>query len=923
MIPTQPRRRPHALAACHQSRRHRNIPSVEGLEPRIALSATIYTVDLTTDNGPTAAGSGSGTTGDLRYAIAQANANPNPDGSLIQFDPSVFGAPQTITLSPSLGTLNLTGTAGPEEIDGPAAGVTVSGGGTVGVFQIAKDVAATLSGLTVADGNATTGGGLYNEGTLSLDACVITGSWSFKSGGGLYNGGKANLTDCTLSGDSALQGGGALYNAGEATLTHCIVLKCSTPSGLGGGIFSGNAKTLTLTNCTISGDSAPTGGGGGVFSVGTTTLANCTISGNSAQGGGGISDGGGTTILDGCTISGNTAVDGGGVENDGTLSLTGCAISGNTGEDGAGVWNAAGAMTLTDCTVANNSANGNGSNVFPGFGGGFFTERATLTLTDCTVSGNSGGIAGGGLYIRYGTTNFENTIIAGNTVAASASDIDGGKAFQVTGNYSLIGPGGSGGIVDGTNGNIVLNSLATLGLTPLGNYGGPTQTMAVLPGSAAIGSGTSVSGVTTDQRGAPRPSTGIDIGAFQDQGFTVSPVTGSGQGTPTNTSFAAPLVAVLTENYGDVPLPGATIAFSGPSTGAGAIPVSSTALTDASGRASATVAANSTPGSYVVTASAAGPTSSASFALENIGPPVFFGLTDHTITYGTPTLEISGTLSSGSQAPVGDTVAITLDGVTKDAQVGTGGSFTTTFVTTSIRPSQSAYVITYIAAAQGPFLPASASSQLTVNPAVLTITANSLTMPFGGPVPALTASYTGFVNGDTPASLTTPVALATSATSNSEAGTYPITATGASSTDYVIQYVNGTMTVEPPSTPATPQGRAAQAFATTLYGEVLGRKPEPLGLRYWTRELLRRTPPQVVWGLFGRSRERHSLEQSGRAPKIPLGVAYTDALRAARRAARTMTVGQTIVRVTGEPGPAGVAHRLRGHSDMGRSHAKG
>ncbi len=92
----------------------------------------------------------------------------------------------------------------------------------------------------------------------------------------------------------------------------------------------------------------------------------------------------------------------------------------------------------------------------------------------------------------------------------------------VTGTYNLIGPGGSGGIEDGTDGNIVLTSLAGLGLTPLGDYGGPTLTMALVPGSAAIGAGTAVDGITTDQRGLPLNSPVPDIGAFQTQ--PVSPV---------------------------------------------------------------------------------------------------------------------------------------------------------------------------------------------------------------------------------------------------------------------------------------------------------------------------------------------------------------------------------------------------------------
>src|SRR5262249_30560137 len=96
-------------------------------------SPTVYTVNAITDTG-----AGSGTTGDLRYCITQADANPNTFGSVIQFDPTVFGTAQTITLS---STLILSETAGPEVIDGPGAKlVTVSGNNSVGVFSVSSGV---------------------------------------------------------------------------------------------------------------------------------------------------------------------------------------------------------------------------------------------------------------------------------------------------------------------------------------------------------------------------------------------------------------------------------------------------------------------------------------------------------------------------------------------------------------------------------------------------------------------------------------------------------------------------------------------------------------------------------------------------------------------------------------------------------------
>ena len=84
-------------------------------------------------------------------------------------------------------------------------------------------------------------------------------------------------------------------------------------------------------------------------------------------------------------------------------------------------------------------------------------------------------------------------------------------------------------------------------------------------------------------------------------------------------------------------------------------------------------------------------------------------------------------------------------------------------------------------------------------PRRLTITANNQTKAYGAALPALTASYTGFVNGDTAASLTTQPTLTTTATASSHvAGNpYTITASGAVDSDYTISYVAGTLTVTP------------------------------------------------------------------------------------------------------------------------------
>ena len=95
-------------------------------------------------------------------------------------------------------------------------------------------------------------------------------------------------------------------------------------------------------------------------------------------------------------------------------------------------------------------------------------------------------------------------------------------------------------------------------------------------------------------------------------------------------------------------------------------------------------------------------------------------------------------------------------------------------------------------------------------------------------LPTLTASYSGFVNGDTAASLDTEPTLTTTATAASDTGVYTITASGAVDSDYTITYVAGTLTVTPATLTVTaddltrPQGEANPPLTYTLSGLVNG-----------------------------------------------------------------------------------------------------
>jgi hypothetical protein len=87
------------------------------------------------------------------------------------------------------------------------------------------------------------------------------------------------------------------------------------------------------------------------------------------------------------------------------------------------------------------------------------------------------------------------------------------------------------------------------------------------------------------------------------------------------------------------------------------------------------------------------------------------------------------------------------------------------------------------------------SGTLTVNPAIVTITANNSTKVLNAPNPAFTPSYSGFVNGDTSSVLTSMPTCTSMATTTSPVGTYSITCSGAAATNYTFSYVSGTLTI--------------------------------------------------------------------------------------------------------------------------------
>ncbi len=279
--------------------------------------------------------------GTLRSAVLWSDLSPSstPQGNTIIFDTNgVFATPQTITLSPSLGKLNLTNTAAPLSIVGPGANqLTISGGDAVGVFAIASNVTVTMTGMTISAGSAGTGGGAVNsQGNLTVANDVFSGNAAVLYGGAIYNnGGTLSVSNAMFAGNAASFGlGGAIDNAG------LLIVANSTFTGGAawqGGAIDNKAGVLSVTNSTFTNNSGTEGGA--IFNNAIASIYGTTISNDV------------------------TTFNGGGIANDlaGTMTVVNSTIANNNAAQNGGGINTVGILTVINTTIAYNSVNAGGA----------------------------------------------------------------------------------------------------------------------------------------------------------------------------------------------------------------------------------------------------------------------------------------------------------------------------------------------------------------------------------------------------------------------------------------------------------------------------------------------------------------------------------------------------------------------------------
>ena len=213
------------------------------LSAAVSPGAATVTVTNTSD-----AGSGS-----LRQAILDANPSDTIVFDIPTSDPGYYAPTGVYTI----GLTNELVIFRNLVISGVGSHVVVSNNSGEGGadFVILSSAIATIDSLTIANGSGDFGGGVFNNGSLFLNNCTLTGNQALSglgNGGGLFNDDTATVQNCTFTANEG-NAGGAIYNLGTLVVSDSTI-SGNTGRDTTGGIYSSGAASTQVRNTIVAGN---------------------------------------------------------------------------------------------------------------------------------------------------------------------------------------------------------------------------------------------------------------------------------------------------------------------------------------------------------------------------------------------------------------------------------------------------------------------------------------------------------------------------------------------------------------------------------------------------------------------------------------------------------------------------------------------
>jgi hypothetical protein len=741
-------------------------------------------------------------------------------------------------LHPTMLSGDLNGDDGPNFTQNGDNSYRVVVGNTVGTNTI-------LDGLIVKGGNATGnqfprthGGGLFlNQSNPRLSNLIISGNRA-TFGGGIYNDNSSpTLTNVTISSNQATASGGGIYNDSlcNPSLT-AVIISGNQASSNGGGMWNDINSSPQLTNVILSGNLANQGGGVYNSINSNPKFTNVTITGNRAtNSGGALFNSNSDPQFRNSILWANIAPSEPTIKNSTSVPVFFYSLV--QGSGGSSNWNSA---FGTD--------NGQNRDQDPLFASALLPESAPTTNGDYRLRPGSPAIDGGTGNLPtapFPTDDIRNvarpqgnqldlgafemlpvSIITSNghpqstgigelflrPLLVTVRETNGEPLPNVTISFSAPTTGAS-ALLNSTiltttlDGNVTNSATANM---ILGNYN-VTATISGTLVSATFSLTNTLRSQTIAFTPPPPLTYGdapITIFASASSSLPVS----FSSNTPNVCSVSGNRVTILAAGTCTIVADQAGDSIYAPATLLRTLAVNRVVLNVAANNAMRTYGAANPPLTYQVQGLVNGDTTSvltgtlatSATLTSPVGShPISQGsltASNYTITFTPATLSITpapltitATATTRSYGAANPPLTYQVQGfVNGDTTSVLTGTLATSATLTS---SVGSHPISQGSLTASNYTISFTPATLSITPAPLTITANDVTRLAGQPNPSFSVRYSGFVNGETGSVLRGTLNLSTTATVTSPPGSYPITPSGLSSSNYAITFVNGTLRV--------------------------------------------------------------------------------------------------------------------------------